>query len=220
MSPVDELHQSLIETLGEYAELWPVDGATSDNYYEAYLWALVWSEAKQIFRSSRLVNSGTNNNDIKFRKSPGSYSKTSYTYAEIIDNINKRTAELHVGIKIQGRSSTWHEFDIVLLQARKNSTLEEDGPESGNVFLHVEAKFHKHNLDVGTARSLVGLQRDCPHIRPILASRTALSDTGVNLLRYYFGLNVPGVMPSDPQAETRLRRQVRRCLAQWYFEGI
>ncbi|KAB2757374.1 hypothetical protein F9K98_23535 [Brucella anthropi] len=155
MSPVDELHQSLIETLGEYAELWPANGATSDNYYEAYLWALAWAEAKDHFRSSRLVNSGTNNNDIKFRKSPGSYSKKSYTYAEIIDRSNNRTAELHVGIKIRGRSSTWHEFDIVLLQARENSTLEEDGPESGNVFLHIEAKFHKHNLDVGTARSLV-----------------------------------------------------------------
>lgn len=220
MSPVDELHQSLIETLGEYAELWTADGATSDNYYEAYLWALVWSEAEQIFRSSRLVNSGTNNNDIKFRKSPGLYSKTSYTYAEIIDSGKNRTAELHVGIKIKGRSSTWHEFDIVLLQARKNSTLEKDGPESGNVILHIEAKFHKHNLDVGAARSLVGLQRDCPHIRPILASRSALSASGVNLLRHYWGSNVPSVMPSDPLAEKRLRLLVRKRLAQWYFRGV
>lgn len=199
MTSVAELTTELRALLGASAKFWPGKTPKLDDYYEAYLWAETVDAARRKGWIVRFVNTGTSNDEFRFRMGPGIFnSPIAYTYANFSVGVEHR-GELHIGIRIQGDSGVLHEFDVVGIdhhQARI-ARLTDSHPHHGTTRLHIEAKFHKSDLTLGVGRAIVGLKSDCPSIHPFLVSRAEGSDTIRTLIKHYGGTYVHNGFPTD-----------------------
>ena len=216
MTSLADLETQLRALLGASAQFYPGKMAALNDYYEAYLWAETVDVARANSWTVNYVNAGPAGNEFTFRRGPGLLtSKTKYTYATLSDGGNRK-GELHVGVRVIGKSGVLHEFDVVALK-EPDVTLARHGgyqPRQQATRLHIEAKFHTADLSLGVARSIVGLQADCPAVHGFLVSRGKGSSTLRQLIKHYGGTYVHNAVPSGTGVPY-LRNCLGAALAMW-----
>jgi hypothetical protein len=153
--------------------------STIDNIYEVYLFTLVLQAAQNEGATIRLLNpNNTNPSTLYFRTSPGHLTSTAhnYSYAEILFP-GKPVLEVHVSVKISGRSTVLHECDIcVLLKDEADlcrRAINRVAPRSSKVILNAEAKFYTTSLSLNLGRSFLGLIADLPSPESFFITNTS-----------------------------------------------
>ena len=70
--------------------------------------------------------------------------------------------EVHVGVRVAGKSGVLHECDIAVIERGEAESCRQNGtePRSFHLKIAVEAKFYSANLGLDLARSFIGLTRD------------------------------------------------------------
>jgi hypothetical protein len=198
MTSLADLEKQLRTLLGASAQFYPGKAAALNDFYEAYLWAETVNVARANAWTVSYANAGAAGDEFTFRCGPGLLtSKTKYTYAVLNDG-RFRKGELHIGIRVAGCSGVLHEFDVVALNEREATLARTAGaqPDQAATRLHMEAKFHTADLSLGVARSIVGLQADCPAIHGFLVSRGKGSPTLRQLIKCYGGTYVHNAVPT------------------------
>lgn len=216
MVSLADLETHLKGLLGATAKFYPGGKAQLDDYYEAYLWAETVAVAKAKSWTVDYVNAGPSNDVFTFRRGPGLLtSKANYTYAMLSDDAGRK-GELHIGIRVRGDSGVLHEFDVVAFngQATAAARVASEEPKHDATRLHIEAKFHRNDLSLGTARSIVGLRLDCPTVHAFLVSRGSGSPTLRQLIKHHNGTYVHNAIPNGTGV-TYLHNCLGAALALW-----
>jgi hypothetical protein len=184
--------------LGAAVHLWTGKRAALDDFYEAFVWAQIVRLARARSWHVQFINAGPANDEFEFRRGPGRMrSSKAYSYAEIHAPTN--VIEVHVGVKVRGKSRVLHEFDVVAVEKTSADLCRINGwdPFYSEVRLHAECKYHKGDMNLGIARAILGLKMDCPTIHPMLLSRRDGPPTIRRLLQPYHATYVFNVFPSD-----------------------
>jgi hypothetical protein len=163
MTAIDDLISQLTDAVEGRAVSYNAESAAWD-VYEGYAFALVISAAVaaggQIWYEDRF---GNEVNSLLFRTSPGMlYSVTHpYTHA-LIDFPGCPLLEVHVGVRVQGRSGVLHESDVLVLLASEAelSWKNEVAPRGSKSIISIECKYYAGHLSLNLARGFHGLQAD------------------------------------------------------------
>jgi hypothetical protein len=148
---------------------------TSSDLYEAYLLALVVRAAKAEGATvSYRTRTGATAADFVFRTAPGliNSSAQQYTFAHLDLGSRRGPLEVHIGVRISGKSRVLHEGDVIVLleseaaRARSRNL----APRSHAVLFLAEAKFYATSLPLGMARGFMGLCSDLSVKTAYLAS--------------------------------------------------
>ena len=98
--------------------------------------------------------------DLLFRTSPGSISSKAplFTHA-LIRFSGKPELEVHIGIKIQGKSRVPHECDVVVLPTSEADTCHSTNahPRHSSIVIAAECKYYYSNLPFRLSREFLGL---------------------------------------------------------------
>ena len=160
--------------------------ADAHDIYEAYLFSLVVVVARN---SSATVHfetvDGKVTTDLVFRTSPGMLYSTRrpYTHA-VVAFPNVPVLEIHLGVRVQGRSRVLHECDVLVLSQDEADRCRtgQVAPRGGRSLLAVECKFYTSILKLGLARGFEGLHAD-------LGTRHTLFVANLNAVRVARYLN-------------------------------
>lgn len=111
-----------------------------------------------------------------FRTSPGYlWSDThAYTFA-LIQFANTEALEAHVGIRVSGKSGVLHELDVCVLRRSEAETSRSEHvhPRQSKVLIGIECKFYTAALNLGLARSFVGLGVDMTAKNTVFVTNTS-----------------------------------------------
>jgi hypothetical protein len=139
---------------------------TSDgsDLFEAYVLTLIVEAARlEGGTVSYETVDGTAVTQFYFRTSPGHIYSTRHPYTHaVIDFGTRPPLEVHLGIRVAGKSQVLHECDVAVLdraearECRRNRT----EPRSRTLEISAEAKFYTTSLQLNLARSYVGLVTD------------------------------------------------------------
>jgi hypothetical protein len=140
-------------------------GASAVNdLFEGYVFSLVVAAARA--EEARVTFENVNEvavTSLVFRTSPGFiYSRAQpYTHARIAF---PRCPELeaHIGVFVGGRSGVLHECDVAVIERSEAQICRTEGvhPRSGKLLITLECKFHAGTLQLGQARSFLGLTEE------------------------------------------------------------
>jgi hypothetical protein len=137
--------------------------ATSD-LFEAYILSIMLRAAQR--ERAEIEYRGPDDrptNRFVFRTSPGYlWSQTrAYTFA-LIRFPNVEPLEAHLGVRVSGKSGVLHEFDVCAIRRSEaiTSRNEQVHPRHSKVVIGVECKFYTSALNLGLARSFLGLGVD------------------------------------------------------------
>ena len=151
-------------------------GAASD-LFEAYAFAILVQAAKK--EGAQVTFRDPNNRHARefvFRTSPGYiWSNTHpYTYACIVFP-DCEPLEAHLGVRVSGKSGVLHEFDVCVLRRSEAVTARQDHvhPRQSKVIVGVECKFYATHLNLGLARSFIGLGSDVTAKRMYFVTNTS-----------------------------------------------
>lgn len=135
------------------------------DLYEAYLFTLILTAARsegaaitfETIHGTRPIDT------FYFRTSPGHIYSTAWPYTHaIVELPGKNPLEVHVGVRVVGKSQVLHECDVALIdrQEAANCRATSREPSSSKVILAVEAKFYSASLSLGLGRGFIGLASD------------------------------------------------------------
>jgi len=159
-----DLLDQVISNIRESINIKLTSSDKTDLLYQAYIFSLVVVAAKDAGASVRYENVlNRTPKDFIFRAKPGYiYSiRHPYTYA-IVEFPNKPSLEIHMGVRVLGKSKVLHECDIAVIFKNEADAcrLHNYHPQSCKIVLAVECKFYTNNLDLDLARSFIGLDSD------------------------------------------------------------
>jgi hypothetical protein len=167
MAEIDDLLVAIQSSLGTV--ITPSITSQSDiwDVFEAYVWALVIDAAvaEGATVSYETVTGVPNPPTFTFRTSPGFLASATnpYTHA-IVQFPGKVPLEVHVGIKVQGKSRVLHECDVCVLLRQEASLCRQYSspgnwihPRASSIILSVECKFYANYLPLHLARGFMGL---------------------------------------------------------------
>jgi hypothetical protein len=181
----NDLLTEIQNTLGATTSPSLTTSSDTCDLFEAYIFSLAVQAAQTegASVSFRDVYGNVSTNFI-FRTSPGYiYSRTqAYSHALMLFQ-NKSPLEVHIGIRVIGKSKVLHECDVAILEqsvaerCRKRLV----SPRSSNVLMAVECKFYSTPLGLHLARSFLGLLSDISAKNAIFVSNNS-SDSIQQLL--------------------------------------
>lgn len=164
MESSQELLSSIIQILGSTVNLGLPTEIKADLLFQIYIFSLIIQAARDANGSISYEDVfGNTNSNFIFRSKPGYiYSnKHAYTHANIIFP-NKEPLEVHMGVRVLGKSKVLHECDIAVIYKKEAISCRENKyhPSSSKIIVAVECKFYTKNLDLDLARSFMGLSLD------------------------------------------------------------
>lgn len=132
--------------------------------FEAYLFTLIIRAARSEGATVAFKDmDGNLARKLIFRTSPGSiYSAVQrYSHAELSFR-GRTTLEVHLGIKVSGKSGVQHECDVAVLDSAEAEACRRNqaAPRASQLVLSVECKFYSTPLPLGVARGFIGLTVD------------------------------------------------------------
>jgi hypothetical protein len=141
------------------------DRASDDDRFEGYAFALVLKAAVKEGAIVQFENrDGPFNGTATFRTSPGHLwaDKHPYTHA-IIQFPGRPALEAHVGVYVCGRSTLYHEADVVVLSraVARTCRVERTDPFASDSILILECKFYSSDPGVSLGREFLGLSAEC-----------------------------------------------------------
>ena|SRR5581483_7007731 len=138
-------------------------GSQGDDLYEAYIWSVIVSAAKNKGATIEFKDVSGNpvTTDFIFRTSPGEiwWQSQRYCHAEI-QFPNCPILEAHVGIYVAGRSKVRHECDVAVLLKNEADVCRARQvlPRASKVILSVEAKYYVNSTPgLSLGRAFLGL---------------------------------------------------------------
>lgn len=147
------------------------------DIFEAYIFSLVIEAAK-------IENASIEYRDVRnqkpsifvFRTSPGYiFSKRqAYTHA-LISFARRPPLEVHVGVRVVGKSGVLHECDVAVIENAEAETCRQQlvPPRSSKVLIAVESKFYSTPLQLHLARSFLGLASDLSAKNPMFVTNSS-----------------------------------------------
>lgn len=163
MTGIDDLIDALTSAVGDRTVSYNSASAAWD-VYEGYAFGLVVRAAVaaggHVLYRDRFGNA---TNNLVFRASPGMlYSTTQpYTYA-VIDFRGCPSLEVHVGVRVQGKSGVLHECDVLVLPTTEAelSRAKDVAPRGTRSLIAIECKYYAGHLSLQLARGFHGLHAD------------------------------------------------------------
>lgn len=154
--------------------------SATNDLYEGFVFALVIQAAKAAGASVTYETvHGAPTSDLVFRTSPGMLYSVVQPYTHAVLQFDKLDAlEVHVGVRVQGRSKVLHECDVLVLSQSEAalSRGKSVAPRGSKCLLAVECKFYASPLGLALAREFHGLHSDLavqfPHFVSNLRSRS------------------------------------------------
>lgn len=208
MTLVDQLLADLESSVGGRSTSYNTQSAAWD-IYEGYVFGLVVRAAWAAGGSVQYKDvDGNAAGRLLFRTSPGMlYSRAHpYTYAEI-QFPGCSALEVHVGVRVQGRSGVLHECDVLVLPADEAdlSRSKQVAPRGTRSLIAVECKFYATHLSLHLARGFHGLHSDLGMKHPFFVANLRAPRIE-RFLSYHNRSWENGVTPGEPPAT--------------YFEGL
>ncbi|MBT0768739.1 hypothetical protein KIH74_07365 [Kineosporia sp. J2-2] len=223
---------NLISTLrGEIATVLPRAPAGStagvtknDDLYEAYLWCLVLQAARRRGYTDIeiLDRHGATPKDVRLRRGPGRLSVV-HQYTHAVLKLPPRQSEtglclgadeleVHVGVRVRGRSGVLHEADVLVLPARiaRQRRTDREDPHWCDPYVVIEAKYYSDKISLSLGRGFSGLMSELLRARGIFAS-TVPNPKIRDLLEHLGHVAVFGVGPGT-LAEEVMKEEIGRIL--------
>lgn len=150
---------------------------SNSDLYEAYIFSLILRAARAEDATIYFEdNAGTRTTELLFRTSPGTiYSDAqNYTHA-VLEFSNGKVVEVHIGIKISGKSGISHEADVAVVDRAECETCRRGNvnPRNTKVIFAVECKYYFTNLGINLARSFLGLDSEFAANKVYFVSNTS-----------------------------------------------
>lgn len=208
MTVIDDLLSELESSVGGRSLSYNSKSAAWD-IYEGYVFGLVIRAAWAAGGSVRYEdNAGVTVARLLFRTSPGMLYSTAHPYTHaVIDFPGCDPLEVHVGVRVQGRSGVLHECDVLVLPADEAglSRAKQVAPRGTRSLLAIECKYYATHLSLYLARGFHGLHADLGLKHPFFVANLRAPRIE-RFLSYHNRSWENGVLPATPQAT--------------YFEGL
>lgn len=210
---ISGLVNSIQKALGQSISLDFTNDLAASDLFEAFVFCLVVEAAKL---QGALVDyrsvDGTQPKAFVFRRSPGYiYSKEKlYTHA-VLSFPKVAPLEVHAGVRVSGKSAVLHECDVAVIEQFEAATCRFNRvpPRSSKVVLAVECKFYSTLLELGLARSFMGLAKDLSS-REVVFVTNSRSDSVEKLLSAHKQSWDHNIVPDEKDDIQRLLGQFRR----------
>lgn len=135
------------------------------DIYEGYIFGLVLRAA--VAAGGTVVFQDVHGNAVggrlTFRTSPGMLHSTAHPYAHAVVSLpDCDPLEVHIGVRVQGRSGVLHECDVLVLPADEAALARSKAvaPRGSRSLLAVECKYYSNHLSLFLARGFHGLHSD------------------------------------------------------------
>lgn len=165
----DDLVAAVEESIGAVSAAYE-GSATESDLYEASLLAVAAQACDAAGGTNSLDGGATSPGRLVFRKSPGDIWVDSYTRvtSRFSDN---RAVEVHLGVRVRGRSGVQHEADVLVLDEAEAIRCRAGGlpPRHQKTVAIIEAKYFANSPGLGVGRAFLGLGVELTHKRAHLA---------------------------------------------------
>jgi hypothetical protein len=163
MSTVDDLLSELTNAIGGRSVSYNTASAAWD-IYEGYTFGLVVRAALAAGGTISYEDRyGKQVTKLLFRTSPGMLYSTVHPYTHAVISFDGcDPLELHVGVRVQGRSGILHECDVLVLPVEEAnlSRTKNVAPRGTRSLIAIECKYYSGYLSLYLARSFHGLHAD------------------------------------------------------------
>ncbi len=187
-STPSNLLSQLASSLGSAMPTTMSTSTPGNDLYEAYLFGLFVGAATSSGYALEIHDEDGPASYLHFRRSPGRLcngrSKTGHKFSHALISYPGRPAlEVHVGVKVVGKSLVTHEADVLVLRSdvASRARVASADPRSAKALLVVEAKYYTNAVTVSTAREFLGLRHDLSAKNMVFVS-TSADDTCAALL--------------------------------------
>ncbi len=167
---LDELRQDLTGRSTTYTT-----ASAANDVYEGYVFGLVVRAAVAAGGQVRYenVHGRSTGGRLVFRTSPGMLYSVAHPYTHaVIEFQDCPHLEVHVGVRVQGRSRVLHECDVLVVPRSEAeiSRTKQVVPRGSRALIAVECKFYSNNLALHLARGFHGLHADLGLKNPFFVS--------------------------------------------------
>lgn len=150
---------------------------SNSDLYEAYIFSLILRAAKAETATVYFEDiNGNKTTKLLFRTSPGTIYSTKHNYTHaVVEFPNGTVVEVHVGIKISGKSGVSHEADVAVVDRAECETCRRGkvNPRNTKVIFAVECKYYFTHLGIDLARSFLGLDSEFAAKKVYFVSNTS-----------------------------------------------
>lgn len=162
------INQALLDqirlTLGSAISPSLSTASDTSDIFEAYIFSLILDAAatERAAISFRDVVGNVPTRFI-FRTSPGLIHSRRHAYSHaVIEFPDTPPLEVHLGVRIVGKSGVLHECDVAVIDLNEAETCRRNivSPRTLKVLIAVECKFYSTNLQLHLARAFIGLTSD------------------------------------------------------------
>lgn len=214
MTTTSELLTSIRASLGP--SISPSLNLASDtsDIFEAYVFSLVIDAAKNEGATVDYKNVyGATPTTFVFRTSPGYIFSRAHPYTHaVLTFLRKSPLELHVGVRVVGKSGVLHECDVAVIEQSEAETCRRNQvpPRSAKVWIAVECKFYTTPLQLLLARAFMGLVDDLSAKNTIFVSNSQ-SESLEKLLTDHRQNWEHNLVPTATNEVARLRHEFQKA---------
>jgi hypothetical protein len=216
VTAIDDLLADLTAAIGGRATTYNTRSAAWD-VYEGFVFGLVVRAAVAAGGTATYedVHGNPATTRLVFRTSPGMLHSTAHDYTHAVINLpDCDPLEVHVGVRVQGRSGVLHECDVLVLPSTEAvlARTKSVAPRGARSLLAVECKYYTSYLSLYLARGFHGLHSDLGLKHPFFVANIRAARIE-RYLSYHHRRWENGVMPSTSEA-TYLEGLIRDAFKQ------
>lgn len=192
----------------------------ANDVFEGYTFSIIVKAARSVGANIYFEdNKERATNSLIFRTSPGDIfsPKNKYTHA-VINLPSCPSLEVHIGVKVTGRSGVLHECDVAVIDRNEARICRASlvHPRASKVLIASECKFYASTLKLDLARSYLGLAEELSKHNRILVTNTT-SDSAERMITYHkagweFNLSSPNA-PQALDLEAKFKESFRNYIA-------
>ena len=188
--------------------------SSASDLFEAYIFSIVLDAARAEGATIEFRDvAGKLAQRLVLRSSPGHIYSTvqPYTHA-VISFSGKNALEIHIGVRVAGKSGVLHECDVAVIDQDEADTcrFQQVPPRSYRVLVAVECKFYSTLLQLNLGRSFIGLTTDVSAKRTFFVTNTS-SESIERLLTRRKKAWERNVVPASNLEVTRLKNAFQQC---------
>lgn len=203
MAVRDELIAAITSIVSQAQAVGYADPGATNDVYENYVWALTLrAAADQGAAINYRTVHGSPASSLMFRTSPGAIYSTLHDYTHaVLAFPESPPLEVHVGVKVTGRSRVLHECDVAVIDADEADLCRFNAvhPRASKLLIATECKFYTTGVQLHLGRGFLGLTNDI-HKKDRYFVTNGSSDSVNKLISYHQTEWEFGVVPNAKQA--------------------